>query len=160
MTTSPRKKAPAFSAPSSLGTTVSLDDFRGRYLVLYFYPASFTYGCTRETVRFRDTAAEFAALGADIVGVSPDALEVQCKFGEHYQAKFPILSDPDSAIARAYEVVFPLLKWLRRVTLVIDPEGYIVARFRHELLVEKHIDDALEYLKEVRAAGVGGSSHV
>jgi peroxiredoxin len=57
-------------------------------------------------------------------------------------------------------VVFPLLKWLRRVTLVIDPEGYIVARFRHELLVEKHIDDALEYLKEVRAAGVGGSSHV
>jgi thioredoxin-dependent peroxiredoxin len=157
MTTSQRKKAPPFSAASSLGTTVSLDDYRGRYLVLYFYPASFTYGCTRETIKFRDATAEFAALGADIVGVSPDAVEVQCKFGEHYQAKFPILSDPDSKIAQAYEVVFPLLTWLRRVTVVIDPEGYIRARFRHELLVEKHIDDALQYLKSVRAGAVGGS---
>ncbi|HEY2734097.1 MAG TPA: peroxiredoxin [Polyangiales bacterium] len=144
-----RKPAPSFSAPSSTGQTIRLEDYRGRYLVLYFYPASFTYGCTRETVRFRDATAEIESLGAGIVGVSPDTIETQCRFAEHYQAKFPIVSDPDNAIARQYGVVFPLVKWIKRVTFVIDPEGSIAARFHHELMFEKHIDDAIAFLKSV-----------
>jgi peroxiredoxin Q/BCP len=146
-----RKVAPAFSAPASTGGTLSLSDYRGRYLVLFFYPASFTYGCTRETVRFRDTQPEFEALGASVVGVSPDALEVQCRFAEHYQARFPILSDPDGAMAREYGVMFPILPRVQRVTFVIDPDGAIVARFHHELRFEKHADQALEYLKQIRS---------
>jgi peroxiredoxin Q/BCP len=144
-----RKPAPSFSAPASTGNTVSLSDYRGRYLVLYFYPASFTYGCTRETVRFRDTHAEFEALGAGIVGVSPDALDVQCRFAEHYQARFPIVSDPNGEMAREYGVMFPILPRVQRVTFVIDPEGMVVARFHHELRFEKHADEALEFLKQL-----------
>jgi peroxiredoxin Q/BCP len=148
----PTSRSPAakFSGPASTGKTVSLDDYRGRYLVLYFYPASFTYGCTRETVRFRDASAELAELGADVVGVSPDDLEVQCRFAEHYQAKFPIIADPDQRIARDYGVVFPILPRVKRVTFVIDPDGIIAARYHHELSFEKHVDDAIAYLKSVR----------
>jgi len=148
--TGPRKKAASFSAPSSNGKTVSLEDYRGRYLVLYFYPASFTYGCTRETVRFRDATEELKTLNAEIVGVSPDPLETQCKFAEHYQAKFPLVADPESNIAREYGVVFPILPRVKRVTFVIDPEGFIAARFHHELQFERHVDDVLTYLRSVQ----------
>jgi peroxiredoxin Q/BCP len=151
--TPPKKLAPGFSAPSSLGRDVSLADYRGRYLVLYFYPGSFTYGCTRETVRFRDATDELNALNADIVGVSPDPLETQCKFAEHYQAKFAILADPESTIAREYGVVFPILPRIKRVTFIIDPEGYIVGRFHHELAFERHVDDALAFLRAVQKPG-------
>jgi peroxiredoxin Q/BCP len=150
MTTSARIQAPDFSAPASTGVTIRLADYRGRYLVLYFFPASFTYGCTRETVRFRDAARELAELGADIAGVSPDALDVQCKFADHYQTQFPIVADPELEIARAYQVLFPLLSRVKRMTFVIDPEGCIAARFHHELMFEKHVDDAIAFMKTVR----------
>jgi peroxiredoxin Q/BCP len=150
-TLSTRMKAPSFSAPASTGRTVTLEDYRGRYLALYFYPASFTYGCTRETVRFRDAAAEFAELGAGIAGVSPDALETQCKFATHYQAEFPILADPERVIASAYGALVPFISHVKRLTFVIDPEGFVAARFHHELRFEQHIADALKYLKKVRA---------
>jgi peroxiredoxin Q/BCP len=153
MTKSPRIAAPDFSGPSSTGRTVRLADYRGRYLVLYFYPASFTFGCTRETVRFRDARAELAELGAEIVGVSPDPLETQCRFASHYQTGFPIISDTDRTIAKAYRTLFPLAEWVLRTTFVIDPEGFIVARFHHELLFEKHVDDAIAYLKSARRPG-------
>jgi peroxiredoxin Q/BCP len=145
-----RVKAPSFSAPASNGQTLSLEHYRGRHVVLYFYPASFTYGCTRETVRFRDAAAELSALGADVLGVSPDALEVQCQFATHYQTAFPILSDPERRIAAAFRALFPVVSRVKRLTFVVDPEGFIVARFHHELRVEKHVDDAIAYLKTVR----------
>lgn len=146
-----RLPAPPFSAAASTGETVTLDAYRGRYLILYFYPGSFTYGCTRETVRFRDAAAELAELGAAVVGVSPDALDVQCKFASHYLTPFPILADTNKQIARAYEVLFPIVSSVKRVTFVIDPEGFIVARFHHELLFEKHVDDALSFMRELPA---------
>ena len=149
------KTAPAFSAPASTGKTLSLSDFtsRGRYLVLYFYPASFSFGCTRETVCFRDAQAELDALGADLVGVSPDAIATQLEFASHYQLRFPILADPDRTIARAYGVLFPIVSRVQRTTFVIDPAGLIAARFHHELRFERHVDDALAFLKKVRGAG-------
>ena len=146
----PRVKAPAFTAPASDGRNVSLSDYRGRHLVLYFYPASFTYGCTRETVRFRDAAAELAELGAAVLGVSPDPIETQCQFASHYQTSFPILADPDLRIARDYKVLFPIGQRVERTTVIIDPEGYLVARFHHELRFEKHVDDALTFMRKVR----------
>jgi thioredoxin-dependent peroxiredoxin len=146
----PRVKAPAFSAPASDGTTQSLDDYLGRYLILYFYPASFTYGCTRETVRFRDAATELGLLGAGIVGVSPDPIETQCQFAKHYQTPFPILADPDLRIATDYKALFPIVQKVQRTTFIIDPEGYIVEQFHHELRFEKHVDDALAFMRRVR----------
>jgi thioredoxin-dependent peroxiredoxin len=146
----PRVPAPAFSGPASDGTTLNLGDFRGRHLVLFFYPASFTYGCTRETVRFRDAASELAALGAAIVGVSPDPIETQCQFASHYQTPFPILADPDYRIARDYKALFPVVHRVQRATFIIDPEGYVVARFHHELRFERHADDALAFMRSMR----------
>jgi peroxiredoxin Q/BCP len=143
-------KAPAFSGPASHGKTLRLDDYRGRYLVLFFYPASFTFGCTRETVRFRDATTELAELGADIVGVSPDPIDTQCQFASHYQTRFPIVSDPDKRIAAAYGALFPLVNHVKRITFIIDPEGDIVERFHHELRFERHADDAIAFLKTVR----------
>lgn len=145
-----RVVAPAFVGPASDGTTLSLADFRGRHLVLYFYPASFTYGCTRETVRFRDAASELARLGAAVVGVSPDPIETQCQFASHYQTPFPIIADPGYRIASDYKAMFPVLQRVQRTTFIIDPEGYLVARFHHELRFEKHVDDALTFMRKVR----------
>lgn len=141
------RKAPDFTAEASPGGRVSLSDYRGKFVVLYFYPGSFTLLCTRETIKFRDAASELRALGAEVVGISPDPLETQCKFAEHYQTSFPIVSDPDHRIARDYGVVFPLLPRVKRVTFIVDRQGYIAARFHHEVLWHKHIDDALEFLR-------------
>lgn len=152
MATTERKKAPAFEGPASTGATLRLDDYRGKYLVLYFYPKSFTLGCTRETIKFRDSHDEIRSLGADIVGISPDPLETQCKFAEHYQARFPIIADEDGKIAREFGVMRSLIKFVRRETFVIDPEGYIVARFHHEVFVDKHVDDVIAFLRS-RSSG-------
>jgi peroxiredoxin Q/BCP len=142
-----RRSAPAFSAEASSGAPISLADYRGKHLVLYFYPGSFTLICTRETVAFRDAASELRALGAEVVGISPDPLDTQCKFAEHYQTSFPIVADPENRIAREYGVVFPVLPRVKRVTFVIDGDGRIAARFHHELLWHRHIDDALDFLR-------------
>ena len=142
-----RKKAPSFTADASPGGALNIESFRGKYLVLYFYPRSFTLFCTRETIAFRDAASELRALGAEVVGISPDPLDTQCKFAEHYQTSFPIVSDPESQIAREYGVVFPVLPRIKRVTFIIDPDGYIAARFHHEVMWHKHIDDALAFLR-------------
>jgi thioredoxin-dependent peroxiredoxin len=148
----PKQKAPAFRAKASTGGELSLDDYRGKYLVLYFYPAAFTPGCTVETKAFRDAYDEIRELGADVLGVSNDSLETQCRFADELGAKFPILADEGSVIARAYGVVYPLIGRAKRVTFVIDPEGSIVARFHHELFFTKHVGDALKVLKGAKAA--------
>lgn len=147
---STRKKAADFEAEASPGGRIKLSAYRGKYLVMYFYPGSFTLFCTRETIRFRDAAAELRQLGAEVIGVSPDPLDTQCKFAEHYQTTFPIVADTDSRIARDYGVVFSVLPRIKRVTFIIDPEGYIAARFHHEVLWYKHIDDALDFLRAER----------
>ena len=136
-----------FEADASPVGRISLADYRGKYLVLYFYPASFTLVCTKETIGFRDAAAELRVLGAEVVGISPDPLDKQCKFADHYQTKFPIIADPEGRIARDYGVKRSLLPSVKRVTFIIDPEGLIAARFHHELLWYKHIDDALDFLR-------------
>jgi peroxiredoxin Q/BCP len=142
-----RKRAPTFVVDASPGGRVSLGDYQGKYLVMYFYPKSFTLFCTKETVRFRDAASELRTLGAEVLGVSSDPLDTQCKFAEHYQTSFPIASDADGSIARDYGVMFSVLPRIKRVSFIIDPEGFIAARFHHELLWYKHIDDAVEFLR-------------
>lgn len=140
--------APEFQAQSSDGRTVRLSDLRGKAVVLYFYPKSFTPLCTMETRRFRDNHADIAALGAEVVGVSSDELGVQCEFGQRQQVNFPLLADPDRRIANAYGVLWPMFGRARRVTFVIDEQGTIELVCWHEFQVSKHLDEVLLHLQK------------
>src|ERR1700735_3927799 len=120
-------RAPDFEVPDETGTPRSLG---GRPaagpVVLYFYPAAMTPGCTAESCHFRDLSAEFAALGAQRVGISADAVDRQKQFSDKYSFDFPLLSDPDGQVARAYGVRRNLsLAPTMRVTLVIGTDGVI-----------------------------------
>lgn len=138
--------APAFSAVRHDGERVGLEDFRGRTLVLYFYPRSFTPGCTLQARDFRDHAAELAAHGAVVVGVSTDRPERQCEFHDHHHLGFALLGDEDGSVCKAYGVGRALLSTARRVTFVIDPEGIVIGRFHHELRIGRHVEQVLELL--------------
>ena len=143
-------RAPEFSARASDGKMVSLTAFRGRYLVLYFYPKAFTPGCTKEARRFRDSHVEIRELGAEVVGVSIDEPTVQCEFASRQQIAFPLIPDNDRAVSTAYGVMRRFLPIAKRVTFVIDPDGKVAARFEHELQVNKHLDNVLRFLRDAK----------
>jgi thioredoxin-dependent peroxiredoxin len=143
-------RAPEFTARAGDGKTVSLSAFRGRYLVLYFYPKAFTPGCTKEARRFRDNHAEIRELGAEVVGVSIDEPTVQCEFAERQQIAFPLIADNDRKVSTAYGVARRILPIAKRVTFVIDPDGKVAARFEHELQVNKHLDNVLRFLRNAK----------
>jgi len=94
--------APAFKATDHTGANVALSDFEGSKLVMYFYPRAFTPGCTTQACDFRDNYQAFVAAGYEIVGVSPDNVEELLAFTDEHDLPFPLLSDPDHEIAKAY----------------------------------------------------------
>ncbi|WP_019629429.1 thioredoxin-dependent thiol peroxidase [Actinomadura atramentaria] len=94
--------APGFELPDADGKPVSLDSLRGRRVVLYFYPAAMTPGCTKESVDFQGSLGELEAAGVTVVGVSPDAPAKLAKFREKEGLTFPLLSDPDAEVLKAY----------------------------------------------------------
>lgn len=143
--------APDFSGKTTDGHPVSLKDYRGRKLVMYFYPMDDTPGCTRQACSLRDHNAEIAAKGAAILGVSTQGGESHRKFTDKYQLNFPLLADTEGAVGRAYGTLggAGLLSKLKsaagmadRVTFVIDENGRIahvidrpdVARHAEEVL--------------------------
>jgi thioredoxin-dependent peroxiredoxin len=142
--------APDFDATTGDGRRVQLADYRGRFLVLYFYPKAFTPGCTAEAKRFRDNYEELRQLGAEVLGVSLDDQAVQCRFAERHGLRFPLIADEGGRLSRRYGVKWPLLPLARRVTFVIDPEGRIAARFAHEFQVSRHLDDVQRFLREAK----------
>lgn len=124
-------KAPDFTAPTNGGGTVSLKDFKGKYLVLYFYPKDDTPGCTKEACGFRDAYRDFEKAGAVVLGVSTDSVKKHDKFVEKFQLPFPLLADEDKSIVEAYGVwgkkKFMGREYMgtNRVTFLIDPKGKI-----------------------------------
>jgi len=100
----PGDPAPPFTLPDQAGNTVSLSDFAGRKLLLYFYPKADTTGCTAQACSVRDARADLQGLGLPVVGVSPDQPKAQKAFDAKYGLDFPLLSDPDHAVAEAYGV--------------------------------------------------------
>lgn len=116
--------APSFQAPSTAGKTLTLGDFSGTWLVLYFYPKSFTPGCTTEACSLRDGYAGIVSSGAAILGVSVDSLETQQNFKTEYHLPFDLLADTDGAVAKAYGVEAASGR-AQRVTFIISPEGRI-----------------------------------
>jgi thioredoxin-dependent peroxiredoxin len=98
----PGDTAPAFSLSDQHGDTVALGDFKGRKLLVYFYPEADTPGCTTQSCDLRDHRQEFAGLGVDVVGISPDEPTKQLAFDEKYSLGFPLLADTDHAVADAW----------------------------------------------------------
>ena len=143
-----------FQLPDETGTMRSLKEFLDSGpLVLYFYPAAMTTGCTAESCHFRDLAAEFAELGAGRVGISPDQVEKQKQFSDKHSFDFPLLSDPDGTVARQFGVrrsFGPLLT--KRQTFVIDTDGTVLEVIKSELRMSVHADKALEVLRSRKKA--------
>jgi len=146
--------APDFALPASNGQKVSLKDFRGKYVVLYFYPKDNTPGCTTEACDFRDYHDEFKNLNAVILGVSPDPLKSHEKFIDKYQLPFLLLSDEDHQAAEAYGVWVLKKNYgreymgIERSTFIIDKEGKLVKLFR-KVRVKGHVETALDYIKSL-----------
>lgn len=136
--------APDFEARDQDGRTVRLRDFRGRPVVLYFYPEDDTPGCTREACAFRDDLARLESAGGVVLGVSTQDEASHRAFRERHGLTFPLLADTDKSVCRAYAAI-GLLGLAKRVTYVIAPDGTILAAFRR-LDPKSHSAEALRIL--------------
>ena len=144
--------APEFEARDCQGRPVRLGDFRGRRLVLFFFPKAFTAGCTEEIRHFRDNQARIRSLGGELVGVSVDKPDVQCEFARSEQVEYPLLGDSDREISEKFGVLWPLVRINRRVTFLISPDGQVEEVIQHERQVWRHLDDVIAALERRVAA--------
>ncbi len=135
--------APDFTLPSQTGGKVSLGDHKGKWIVLYFYPADDTPGCTAEACSFRDSYEDFTDAGAVVLGVSSDSVTSHTKFAEKHNLPFTLLSDEDGALRKTYGVKKTMGLLPGRVTYVIDPDGIVRKIFSNQLNAKKHIGEAL-----------------
>ena len=140
--------APDFSLEAQDGKMISLKGYAGsKNVVVYFYPKDFTMGCTAETRTFSTNYEEVRRLGAEIIGISSDPVESHGRFANECGAEFPLLSDKDNKVRKAYGVK-PSLGFLPgRVTFVIDKQGIIRSVFSSQINPKGHISRALEVLK-------------
>ncbi len=150
-------RAPAFSLQTVGGKTIASSDFRGKRVVLYFYPKDDTPGCTREACGFRDERAQFAKAQAVVLGVNSDDVASHERFTRKFGLTFPLLSDPGAAVAKAYGVykqksMYGRTYWgIERTTFVIDEQGRLAAIFP-KVSVDGHIQAVLEALAARRAS--------
>lgn len=125
--------APDFALPDATGRTVRLSDLRGGPVIVYFYPAAFTPGCTTEACDFRDSLASLQGAGYTVLGLSPDPVEKLAQFADAEQLEYPLLSDEDAEVARAWgawgqkTVNGRTFDGLIRSTVVIDADGGVAA---------------------------------
>ena len=147
--------APDFELPDENGAVRRLSDFlEDGPVVLFFYPAAMTPGCTAESCHFRDMKAEFEAVGAQRVGISADQVEKQKRFSDKHSFDYPLLSDPDGAVATRFGVrrKFTKLSPTKRATFVIGPDLRLIDVIQSEVRMNVHADRALEALKSTSAS--------
>ncbi len=143
--------APDFRLASDEGETVQLSSFRGKKVVLYFYPKNNTPGCTTEACSFRDDYAQFTMHGAVVIGISPDGVESHRKFRAKLGLPFYLLSDPDHEVAEAYgawgekKQFGRVYEGIIRSTFVIDEQGLVIKAFR-QVKPAGHAQEVLQYL--------------
>ena len=142
--------APGFSEVTADGRSVSLAALEGRPVIIFFFPKAFTSGCTIETKGFRDNYPDLKSLGFEVIGVSTDSPEEQCRFATDLGVSYPMIGDKTKKIARDYGVLWPLIPLARRVTFVIDERHRVAAVFRHEVQVTRHLDDVARFCKDWR----------
>ena len=144
--------APDFSANASNGSKLSLSTFRGKWVILYFYPKDDTPGCTKEACSFRDYYSEIEAAGAEVYGVSRDSPESHRAFAEKYNLNFPLLSDEDKSAAQAYGVWVERerdgkkSKGIARTTFAIDEDGKIAHVWKN-VTPDTHGYEIVDWLK-------------
>jgi peroxiredoxin Q/BCP len=149
-------KAPAFTLPADDGSKVKLSDLKGSPVVLYFYPADDTPGCTREACAFRDRSAELKKLGAKVLGISPDDVASHGKFRDKFQLNFPLLADEDHAVAEKFgawrekNMYGKKSMGIARSTFLIGADGVIKKVWR-SVKVDGHDEAVLTALKELTA---------
>jgi peroxiredoxin Q/BCP len=145
---------PDFELPDQSGTPRSLSQLlEGGPVVLFFYPAAMTYGCTKESCHFRDLKAEFAAVGAQPVGISADKVDKQKQFDEKESLGMPLLSDPEKTVAAQLGAKRgPSFLPNKRITFVIDTDRKVLEVFHSEVSMGSHADKALALLKDRQAA--------
>jgi peroxiredoxin Q/BCP len=143
--------APTFTLPDSQGNQVSLNDYKGKWAVLYFYPKDDTPGCTKEACLFRDDFKTLEALGAKVIGVSIDDSFSHKKFAEKYNLPFPLLSDASGEVADRYGALnnFLVIKLAKRYTFLINPQGKI-AKIYLSVDTSKHSQEIIEDLKKLK----------
>ena len=145
--------APAFSLPSDAGDSVSLSDYRGKWVVVYFYPKDHTPGCTREAIDFQAAGVTFSDEGAAVLGISRDTIASHCSFKAKQGLKFPLLSDPSAEVHRLYGAYGEKVMYGRsmigalRTTALIRPDGTL-ARLFQRVRVDGHADAVLAAIRE------------
>lgn len=143
-------QAPDFELPDQTGTKRKLSEMLAAGpVVLFFYPAAMTAGCTRESCHFRDLAGEFAQAGGQPIGISRDAVSKQKQFDEKHSLGYPLLSDTDRRVAEAFGVKGGMLGLspVKRATFVIDRDRTVRAVIKSEVNMNAHADKALEVLR-------------
>ncbi len=146
-------KAPSFSLQSDEGKNITLKDFAGKKVVLYFYPKDDTPGCTKEACSFTENSSALRKAGAVVLGVSADSVPSHQKFKTKYKLNFPLLSDPDRETIQKYDVwkeknmYGKKMMGVERTTFIIDEEGKIAHIFP-KVKVDGHTEKVLEKLKE------------
>jgi len=139
--------APDFDAIDCRGERVTLSQFKGKKrVVLFFFPRAFTPACTLEVRNFRDNHERITGLNAELIGVSVDRAEKNCKFAEAEGLKFTLIGDEHRILSEKYGVVWPVLRIDRRATFVITEGGVIDEVIHHEVQVYRHLEDVLERL--------------
>lgn len=153
MTVEVGKQAPDFTLPNQQGEQVSLSDFKGKHVVLYFYPKDMTPGCTTQACDFRDQHENFSDLDAVIIGVSPDPVERHQKFIDKHELPFLLLADEAHQVAEQYGV-WTLKKnfgkeyyGIERSTFIIDKDGVLQKEYR-KVRVKGHVEEALQYVRD------------
>ncbi len=150
-TLKPGDDAPHFSLPDNQGRQVNLNDFKGKWVVLYFYPKDDTPGCTTEACHFRDDFKLLENLGAQVIGMSIDDSFSHKKFAEKYNLPFPLLSDASGEVASLYGALnnFLVIKLAKRYTYLINPKGKI-AKIYLSVDTSKHSQEIIEDLKKLK----------
>lgn len=147
------KKAPAFTLPNSDGKNVSLKDFLGTKVVLYFYPKDLTSGCTQEACDFRDAIPDFSKLDTVVIGLSPDPSKSHRKFADKYELPFELLSDENKVVLEKYGVWKEKSMYgkkymgVERTTVIIDEEGKVLKIFP-KVKVKNHVQEVYQAIKE------------
>ena len=150
----PGQRAPAFTLTADDGEKVRLSDFKGRPIVLYFYPKDDTPGCTREAWAFRDQQAVLKKMGAAVIGISPDSTGSHARFRDKYRLNFPLLADEDHTVAEKYgawrekNMYGKKSMGVVRSTFLIDSSGK-VAKVWKQVKVDGHDDQVLAALEEL-----------
>jgi peroxiredoxin Q/BCP len=149
-------KAPDFTLTADDGTKVKLSQFRGKPVVVYFYPKDDTPGCTREACAFRDRKKDLEKLGAVVLGLSPDNAASHAKFRDKFELNFPLLVDTDHKVAEKYgawrekNMYGKISMGIQRSTFLIDAEGKVAKTWK-KVNVDGHDEKVLEALRELKS---------